>query len=128
MATIVFLHDNVAIQTYPIGPQGLRFGRDSACEVFIDDKLVSSEHALIDAVAQTGPSDQAQYYITDLNSTNQTFVNGEAVERQKLNHNDTIRIGRHTFKFIEETAAGAEKTLKLHKSWIPGVYYTKDES
>ena len=67
------------------------------------------------------------YYLQDLASTNGTQVNGEAVSRQKLNHDDVIRIGWVNFKFIDETKVDSEQTAKIHKSWIPGVYYTRDQ-
>jgi hypothetical protein len=38
-----------------------------------------------------------------------------------------IRVGWNTFKFVDEAEGDANKTAKIRKSWIPGVYYTKDE-
>jgi len=128
MALIVFLHENVAIKKFDLDRNGLCFGRSVKCDVFIEDNLVSKEHARIEAVEEPEGSGQHEYYINDLNSTNQTHVNGTAITRIKLNNNDMIRIGRHTFKFLDEIDSEAEKTLKLHKSWIPGVYYTKDDA
>ena len=128
MALIVFLHENVAIKKFDLDRHDLRFGRNVECDVFIEDKLVSMEHALVEAVEEPEKSGQYVYYINDLNSTNQTLVNGTAITRKKLNNNDMILIGRHTFKFLDTIDSEAEKTLKLHKSWIPGVYYTKDDA
>jgi len=34
-------------------------------------------------------------------------------------------VGWASFKFIDETKADPNKTAKIHKSWIPGVFYTK---
>jgi len=128
MALIVFLHENVAIKKFDLDQKGLRFGRSVECDVFIEDKLVSMEHAAIEAVEKPEGTSQYEYYINDLNSTNQTYLNGEPVDHKKLINNDVIRIGRHTFKFIDEIDSETEKTLKLHKSWIPGVFYTKDDA
>ena len=128
MALIIFIHENVAIKKFELDPKGLRFGRSMDCDVSIEDNLVSKEHALIEAVEESGSKDQYAYFIKDLNSTNKTFVNGAPVTHQKLSNNDMIRIGRHTFKYVDKIDSETEKTLKLHKSWIPGVYYTKDES
>ncbi len=126
MAILVLLHENLTIQKIPLDHKGLRFGRKLECDVFIDDNMVSMEHAVLEVQADPKDSENIEYYIHDLDSTNHTFVNGKAVARQKLNNNDLIRIGLHTFKFIEKVTPEEEKTLKLHKSWIPGVYYTKD--
>ena len=128
MAIIVFLHENVAIKKFDLDQQGLRFGRSVECDVFIEDKLVSKQHAHVEAVETPADSGQYDYYIKDLGSTNHTYVNGKKVTRQKLHTDDIIRIGRHTFKFIADDVEQADKTLKLHKSWIPGVYYTKDDA
>ncbi len=128
MALIVFLHENVAIKKFDLDRSDLRFGRSVECDVFIEDKLVSMEHAVIEAVKKPDGGSQYEYYLHDLKSTNHTYLNGDPVTRQKLINNDMIRIGRHTFKFIDEIDSETEKTLKLHKSWIPGVFYTKDET
>jgi len=34
-------------------------------------------------------------------------------------------VGWVSFKFIDETKADPDQTAKIHKSWIPGVFYTK---
>ena len=87
--------------------------------------MVSAEHARIERVEEADPQAAAGYYIRDLNSTNGTFVNNQKIERHKLLHEDLIRVGWVTFKFIDETKADPDQTAKIHKSWIPGVYYTK---
>ena len=68
-----------------------------------------------------------EYAIKDLGSTNKTYVNGEAIATKTLEHDDNIRVGWNNFKFIDETQKDPNKTAKIHKSWIPGVYYTKDD-
>jgi pSer/pThr/pTyr-binding forkhead associated (FHA) protein len=128
MALIVFIHDNVAIKKFELDEKGLRFGRSLECDVSIEDNLVSKEHAIVEAVEEPGGTGQYTFFINDLDSTNQTFVNGAPITRHKLSNNDMIRIGRHTFKYVDKIDSETEKTLKLHKSWIPGVYYTKDDT
>jgi pSer/pThr/pTyr-binding forkhead associated (FHA) protein len=87
--------------------------------------VVSTEHAVIEQVDNPDARAQIEYYIHDLASTNGTQVNGDAVNRRKLSHNDVIRIGWVNFKFIDENKADPDETARIHKSWIPGVYYTK---
>jgi pSer/pThr/pTyr-binding forkhead associated (FHA) protein len=127
MAFIVQLNDGVAVNKCPLDKPELSIGRNASCDIFIDAPVVSSEHAVIEKKENPGPGSTIEYYIQDLGSTNGTHVNGEAVMRQKLNHDDIIRIGWVNFKFIDETKADPEQTAKIHKSWIPGVYYTKDK-
>jgi pSer/pThr/pTyr-binding forkhead associated (FHA) protein len=125
MALIAQLHDGVAINKCMLDQPKLTIGRSSDCDIFIDDVVVSTEHAVIERADNPESGAQIDYYIHDLGSTNGTQLNGEAVSRQKLNHNDVIRIGWVDFKFIDENKADPDQTAKIHKSWIPGVYYSK---
>ena len=124
MAMIVQLHEGVAIKKFELDKPKLRIGRDPDSDIFIDDGVVSAEHAVIEA--QEDVQDSPEFYIKDLGSTNSTFVNGEQITTKKLEHNDIIRVGWNNFKFIDEAKKNPEKTAKIHKSWIPGVYYTKE--
>jgi pSer/pThr/pTyr-binding forkhead associated (FHA) protein len=126
MALLVLLHEGLTINKIPIEKEEMTIGRLSDSDIYLDDKMVSQAHAKI--VKETRADDKGvqDHYVVDLDSTNHTFVNGEKITRTKLVHDDTIRIGKHIFKFVDETAVGEDKTTKLHKSWIPGVYYTKE--
>ena len=126
MAIIVLMHDNLTIKKVPLDENVLQIGRAVDSDIFIDDSLVSKSHAKIETVINPNDHEKKAYYIEDLDSTNHTYVNGQQVTRQLLSNNDTIRIGLHSFKFIDRITPEQEKTLKLRKSWIPGVYYTKD--
>lgn len=64
----------------------------------VDDTTVSGNHARIE-------KDTGRYMITDLGSTNKTFINDSMLEPQKsypLNNGDIIRMGRTDFTFQEE--------------------------
>jgi pSer/pThr/pTyr-binding forkhead associated (FHA) protein len=125
MALIVQLHEGVAVNKCPLDQPRLRIGRNPNCDIFIDDAVVSSEHAVIEKIENPDAGGNFDYYLEDQNSTNGTFLNEEKTARQKLKHEDVIRIGWVSFKFIDETRMDPEKTAKIHKSWIPGVFYTK---
>jgi len=124
MAMIVQLHEGVAIKKFELGKTKLRIGRNPENDIYIDNGVVSAEHAVIET--KEGEQESQDFYIKDLGSTNSTFVNGEPVTTRKLEHNDIIRVGWNNFKFIDETKKNPDKTAKIHKSWIPGVYYTKE--
>jgi pSer/pThr/pTyr-binding forkhead associated (FHA) protein len=126
MAILALIHEGLTVQTIPLEKPQLSIGRRPDADLFLDDKTVSNRHAMIEMKADAKQEAAAEYYIQDLESTNHTYVNGEKIDRHKLAHEDRIRIGKYLFKFIDETAALDEKTTKLHKSWIPGVYYTKE--
>ena len=65
-------------------------GRDPDADIRIDEALVSRRHASI-----TG--DQGRISVADLNSTNGTFVNGQAVSRKELSPGDILRVGATEF-------------------------------
>ena len=77
---------------------GLRFtvGRDPRCEIAIASPRVSREHAAILVDADT-------VLVTDLNSSNGTFFNGERVMRHVVNDGDVVQFGNEkvTFRFTE---------------------------
>ena len=127
MAMIVQLHEGVALKKFKLDDKTiLRIGRDPDADIHIDDDVVSAEHALIEIIESTKAHNSPQYHIKDLESTNSTYVNGEKIISKILEHNDIIRVGWNNFKFIAEAKKDPNKTSKIHKSWIPGVYYTKD--
>ena len=125
MARIVQLLDGIATAQFEIDKPEFHVGRSPQSDVYIDDASVSTRHCLIETVPPAGGDGPKEYYIRDLGSTNGTYVNIDRVERQRLTHEDMIRVGLKSFKFIDEQSAGYIKTAKIKKSWIPGVYYTK---
>ena len=127
MAMIVQLHEGVAIKKFKLDKPALSLGRDPESDIFIDNTVVSSKHAIITVDRQPESGGGPLYYIEDLNSTNSTYVNGEKITRHPLAHDDVIRIGWNHFKFIDEAQADPNQTAKIKKSWIPGVYYTEEE-
>lgn len=127
MAMVVQLHEGVAIKKFKLDKPILRIGRDPDSDIFIDNTVVSGAHAVIEAKISPPSGGAPEYYIEDLKSTNSTFVNDEKITRQKLHHNDMIRVGWNYFKFLDETQGDPDKTSKIRKSWIPGVYYTEED-
>lgn len=69
-------------------------GSEPASEVVLRDPAVSGRHASINYKEGT-------FVITDLDSTNGTFLNGNAepVARVELKDNDVIRVGETALKF-----------------------------
>ena len=128
MAMVVQLHEGVAINKFKLDEKTrLRIGRDPDSDIFIDNAVVSSDHAVIEAIKDPESDDAPVYYIEDLKSTNSTFVNEHKITRHKLQHNDMIRVGFNNFKFLDEAKGELDKTSKIRKSWIPGVYYTEED-
>lgn len=126
MALLILMHEGLTIKRFPIEKERIRIGRSTDSDIFIEDKMVSKNHAIIEIKDNPKGDGSVEYYLEDMQSTNHTFVNGEKIDRKQLAHDDKINIGKHSFRFIDENASLDDKTTKLHKSWIPGVYYTKE--
>jgi len=88
-------------------PQNLWLvGRDSKAALSVQDKRLSRNHAVIQYVNNRG------FYLIDLNSTNGSFVNGEAVRNMVLlQEGDQVRLGSISFHFYLSTATQTLKAL-----------------
>jgi pSer/pThr/pTyr-binding forkhead associated (FHA) protein len=73
-------------------------GSEAECDVILTDEFISSKHANIKYVNKDG---ERVFIITDLDSTNGTFLNDseEPVAREELVDNDTVRFGQTKMKF-----------------------------
>lgn len=78
---------------FEIGKQRTLIGRSQGVDVRLDDPNVSRRHA---ELRQEGTA----YWIVDLGSTNGIAVNGERVERAKLEPGDEITLGESTLVFF----------------------------
>jgi hypothetical protein len=72
----------------------MTLGRLATCDVTVDDRTVSREHA---ALVRRG----GEWWIVDLGSTNGTTVNGTRAAEQPLNPGDRIRLGEVELEFGE---------------------------
>lgn len=73
-----------------------RIGRDSRCEIHLDDSETSRKHAEVDCV-------DGSYRITDLKSSNGTLINDQLIESRELKNGDRIQIGKYTLVFRSTT-------------------------
>lgn len=73
-------------------------GRSSELDMVLVEDMVSRKHAKIS-------TQQAQIIITDMGSTNGTFVNGEKIRKTRLKEGDRILIGTSILKVVATNAA-----------------------
>lgn len=99
MKNVYYVYQQANGRNYRIEEgQEITFGRAFDNIVHIDDASVSRHHAVI-------KWKKGMMYITDLKSTNGTFVNNEKVEDNffyELNYMDEVKIGNITFKVLDE--------------------------
>ncbi len=75
-----------------------KIGRDTTCEISVDDPHVSRVHAVVKET-------EDGIFIRDLESTNGVFVNGNKVTEQRLTDGDKILVGtRLYFRFSYQDA------------------------
>jgi diguanylate cyclase (GGDEF)-like protein len=78
---------------------GMVIGRSPTADVCLPDERASREHARVD-YGGTGRGDGAMFVLTDLGSTNHTFVNSKRTESAQLRDGDKIQIGDTVLKFV----------------------------
>jgi pSer/pThr/pTyr-binding forkhead associated (FHA) protein len=77
---------------FPLSASEVTIGRSNDAPMRLTDQLASRTHARIDRRGST-------FVLTDLNSTNGTFVNDRSVHDHVLRDGDRIRIGRTQLTF-----------------------------
>ncbi|TVZ38403.1 type III secretion system (T3SS) inner membrane Yop/YscD-like protein [Alteromonadaceae bacterium 2753L.S.0a.02] len=117
MAYLRHLVNGTTATIYELGNSAL-IGRAPECAIKVDDPTVSGVHAKIE---QSG----SEYILTDQESTNGLIMKGKRVAQAQLQASDIFTIGTHEFEFLLELPTDLDKTLKIKKSWIPGIYYTE---
>ncbi|WP_169748302.1 FHA domain-containing protein [Xenophilus azovorans] len=76
----------------------MTIGRAHSSDLPLDAPLVSRVHALI-SLRDEG------VYLSDLDSSNGTHVNGRRIERCQLHHRDVIRVGDVDMRYLDESLA-----------------------
>ncbi len=87
-------------EVYPLFEnREITIGRSPTNNIFVRDKNVSRVHCQI-VVTEDGP------ILTDLQSTNGTYVNGERATEQPLHVGDEVRVGTTLLRVEEMTEEG----------------------
>lgn len=93
MPTLTLRYKETILKEYDLPKdKAVTIGRYDSNDIVIENLAVSGHHAKID-FTENG------YLLTDLKSTNGTFVNEDLVSTHWLQHQDVIIIGKHTLVF-----------------------------
>ncbi|MBS0445274.1 MAG: FHA domain-containing protein [Proteobacteria bacterium] len=114
MGKLVVSLDGVVIKEVQITKDKTTLGRRPYNDIVIDNLAVSGEHAVLQMVG-------ADVFIEDLNSTNGTYINGKAIKKQLLAHNDTVEIGKYKIKYLVEDGTDYERTMIMKPGTRPGL-------
>src|SRR5512137_1425393 len=104
MGKLVVSLDGVVIKEVQITKDKTTLGRRPYNDIVIDNLAVSGEHAVLQMAG-------GDVFIEDLNSTNGTYINGKAIKKQLLAHNDTVEIGKYKIKYLVDESGEYEKTM-----------------
>jgi hypothetical protein len=109
MGKLVVSLDGVVIKEVQITKDKTTLGRRPYNDIVIDNLAVSGEHAVLQMVG-------SDVYIEDLNSTNGTYINGKAIKKQLLAHNDSVEIGKYKIRFVLDDGSDYEKTMIVSRA------------
>ena len=104
---------------YPLQNKPANIGRDPSNHIVVDNDSVSRRHAKLTVEA-------AQRLLTDLQSTNGSYVNNKPIVTHFLQNGDQIKIGNTIFKYIVgsdvESAYHEEIYQMTIKDGLTGIY------
>src|SRR3982751_4114584 len=100
MPKLIVSIDGVVIKEVTLAKDRTSLGRRPYNDIVIDNLAISGEHAVLHMIG-------ADVYLEDLNSTNGTYVNGRAIKKQALEHNDVVEVGKYKIRYLVGTAAAA---------------------
>lgn len=115
MARMILTFNKQVIKEYPLLKESLTIGRNEDNAVIIDNLAVSGYHARVDPAG-------TDFILTDLQSTNGTFVNNEKVLSHKLQHGDKVIIGKHILLFVSSAkgkpASSEDEKMDMDKTMM----------
>jgi len=103
MPTLVISIDGAVIKEVQLTKERTTLGRRPYNDIVIDNLAVSGEHAVLSIVDGT-------VFIEDLRSTNGTYVNGQPILRQTLNHGDLLDIGKYKIRFVQQQVSASSRS------------------
>lgn len=84
----------------------ISIGRGTNNKVFLPDKGVSREHAVIHSTSN------GKWVIEDLGSANRTYLNDDVVQKAEIRHGDCLRITDFVLEIILEAEIDADAPVK----------------
>jgi diguanylate cyclase (GGDEF)-like protein len=98
-ACLVVMYGESIGRRISLGAGPLTIGRSTESDLQFEEESVSRNHCRIDPTIGASGVPEA-WSISDLHSTNGTYVNDRGVESAVLNHGDHLQIGRNILKFL----------------------------
>ena len=115
MARLILSLEGQVLAEYNMNKERYTVGRLPDNDIRIDNPAVSGHHSLIINILNDS-------FLEDLSSTNGTYVNGKLIKKHALQHGDTITVGLHQLRFVEDeenTQEEFEKTMVIQPGQRP---------
>ena len=106
MSKLIILDGMCKGQAYILRSRNI-LGRHSDCSFIIKDKGISGKHCKIDQTSQR------DYVITDLDSSNGTYINNKTIITERLKPGDIITLGKIRILFQTAGKIETESTIML---------------
>ncbi|WP_415037132.1 FHA domain-containing protein [Azonexus sp.] len=97
MAKLILSMDGLVLKEIELNKERLTIGRKPHNDIQIDNLAISGEHAVVVTILQDS-------FLEDLNSTNGTLVNGQAIKKHFLRNNDIVELGKYKLKYMADSA------------------------
>jgi len=98
---------------FPLGER-TTLGRDQENDICLQDELISRYHAVVERV-------ETEFQITDLKSSNGTFVNGQRIQKPTvLQPGDTVRLGNAKMEVASKPIAAERVCSSCGEPGKPG--------
>jgi predicted component of type VI protein secretion system len=120
MARMILTYGDKALSNHKIDPGSeVIIGRDPGCQIVIDHPSVSGQHVRV-------KQDDQGLSLTDLGSTNGTFVNDDKIINCQLTHQDWIHIGKHVLIVDLYETLSLEATVHMLSAGLSGSSEAQD--
>ena len=103
MAKLILSMDGLVLKEIPLLTDRMSIGRKANNDIQIDNMAISGEHAAVVTILNDS-------FLEDLNSTNGTLVNGQAVKKHFLKDGDVIEMGKYKMKYLAASETPGETT------------------
>ena len=105
-----FSFNSSRLGDFPRDKEVMTIGRKDDNDIRIENLAVSGHHAKLLTIFDDS-------FLEDLDSTNGTYVNGQAIRKHPLKNGDVIVIGKHALRYINESmsAGDDDKTVLIRR-------------
>ena len=114
MAKLIISFKGATVAEHELRQGEMVIGRKPDCDIQIDSLAVSGKHAKVTTTGQVS-------VISDLGSTNGTFINNQKITEHEFKNGDVVQIGKHSVTFVSGlTSAAEEEEDELEKTVVLG--------